>query len=326
MQARGYFAIRGYRIIPRIRVSSARRVVKVPTLLCLLVSVAGCHPAAVTPKTAFNGPAAYGYVQAQLAFGTRIPGTPGAQQCGDWIIAQMRLRADTVIVQSWSHTTAGGAVLPLRNIVARYRPAATERVLYVTHWDTRPASDEASAPEQRRLPMPGANDGASGVALFIALGDVLKRTPPSVGVDLVFVDGEDYGDFTKNQDVLIGSTYFASHLPSPDYRPIFGVLWDMIGDKDLDIYEEPNSVEGAPEVVTRVWREAADLGYDRYFIPQPMNFRITDDHVPLLHAGLRVIDVIDYSYPAHHTPQDSIGQISAQSLQIVGDVATALVQ
>jgi hypothetical protein len=300
--------------------------VKLPILLCALVSLAGCHVGTATPKTAFDGQAAYGYVRTQLAFGTRVPGTPGAQQCGDWIIAQMRQRADTVIVQSWSHTTVGGTVLPLRNILARYRPTATERVLYVTHWDTRPASDEAATPEQRRLPMPGANDGASGVAVFMALGDVLKKTPPSVGVDLLFVDGEDYGDFTKNQDVLIGSTYFASHLPAADYRPIFGVLWDMIGDKDLDIYEEPNSVEGAPEVVTRVWREAADLGYDRYFIPQPMNFRITDDHIPLLHAGLRVIDVIDYSYPPHHTPQDTIDQVSVQSLQIVGDVATALVQ
>ena len=299
---------------------------KLPILLCALVSIAACHDGAVTPKTAFNGAAAFGYVRTQLAFGTRIPGTPGAQQCGDWIIAQMRQRADTVIVQSWSHTTVTGTVLPLRNILARYRPTATERVLYVTHWDTRPVSDEGGTPEERRLPLPGANDGASGVALFVALGDVLKKTPPSVGVDLLFVDGEDYGDFTKNQDVLIGSTYFAAHLPASDYRPIFGVLWDMIGDKDLDIYQEPNSVERAPEVVTRVWREAADLGYDRYFIPQVMNFRITDDHIPLLQAGLRVIDVIDYSYLQHHTPQDTIDQLSAQSLQIVGDVATALVQ
>jgi glutaminyl-peptide cyclotransferase len=307
-------------------VSFASHSVKLPIILCALVSLAGCHGGTVSPKTAFSGPAAYGYLRTQLAFGTRVPGTPGAQQCGDWIIAQMRQRADTVIVQSWSHTTVTGTILPLRNILARFRPTATERVLYVTHWDTRPVSDEGATPEARRLPMPGANDGASGVALFVALGDVLKKTPPSVGVDLLFVDGEDYGDFTKNQDVLIGSTYFASHLPAPDYRPIFGVLWDMIGDKDLDLYEEPNSVERAPEVVTRVWHAAADLGYDQYFIPQVMNFRITDDHIPLLQAGLRVVDVIDYSYPPHHTAQDTIDQVSAQSLQIVGDVATALVQ
>jgi glutaminyl-peptide cyclotransferase len=236
----------------------------------------------------------------------------------------MRQRADTVIVQSWSYTTVKGTVLPLRNILARFRPTATDRVLYLTHWDTRPISDEAPDSSQRHLAMPGANDGASGVALFLALGDVLKKTPPTVGVDLLFVDGEDYGDFPKMQDVLLGSTYFAAHLPEPGYRPLYGVLWDMIGDRDLDIYEEVNSVQRAPEVVNRVWNEAADLGYQQYFIPQT-KYTVTDDHLPLLKAGLRVIDVIDLDYPAHHTPQDTIDKISAQSLQVVGDVAVKLV-
>lgn len=307
--------------------SVAHRPVKLSVLVpalaaCALLSAVGCHDSG-RPRTAFDGQAALGYVKTQLDFGTRVPGTPGAQRCGDWIVAQMRQRADTVIVQSWNHTTVTGTVLPLRNVLARYRPTATDRVLYVTHWDTRPVSDEARDPAQRRLPMPGANDGASGVALFIALSDVLRKTPPTVGVDLLFVDGEDYGDFPKNEDVLIGSTYFASHLPSPGYHPLYGVLWDMIGDRDLEIYEEGNSLQHAPEVVHRVWTEAADLGYGRSFIPQ-YGYTLTDDHVPLLKAGLRVIDVIDYDYPPHHTPQDTFDKVSAQSLQIVGDVATAL--
>ena len=110
--------------------------------------------------------------------------------------------------------------------------------------------------------MPGANDGASGVALFIALGDALKKTPPTVGVDLLFVDGEDYGDFGTDEGRRCSARRISrSHLPSPDYRPMFGVLWDMIGDKDLDIYQEPNSLPRAPEVVSRVWTRRADLGY-----------------------------------------------------------------
>jgi glutaminyl-peptide cyclotransferase len=283
---------------------------------------AGCHSG--RPRTAFDGQAAINYAATQLAFGPRVPGTPGATRCGDWIIAQMRQRADTVIVQSWTYTTTTGTVLPLRNILARFRPKASDRVLYVTHWDTRPISDEARDASQRHIPVPGANDGASGVALFMALGDVLKKTPPSVGVDLLFVDGEDYGDFPSMKDVLLGSTYFAAHLPDSTYRPLYGVLWDMIGDRNLDIYEEVNSERGAPEVVRRVWDDAADLGYQGYFIPQT-RFTVTDDHLPLLKAGLRVIDVIDLNYPAHHTPQDTMDRISAESLQIVGDVATDLV-
>jgi glutaminyl-peptide cyclotransferase len=274
----------------------------------------------------FDGESAIGYAKAQLDFGTRVPGTPGAQKAGDWIVSQMRQRADSVTVQSWTQTLSDGRQLPLRNILARFRPELPDRVLYVTHWDTRPVSDQAEDPAQRKLPMPGANDGASGVGLFIALGDALKKRPPATGVDLLFVDGEDYGNFDTMQDVLMGSTYFASHLPSPTYRPLFGVLWDMIGDKDLLIKQEVNSVVQAPEVVRKVWDQAKELGHDDVFVEQQTPYAITDDHVPLLKAGLRVIDVIDYEYPYHHRPSDTIDKISAKSLSIVGDVAEALLR
>jgi Zn-dependent M28 family amino/carboxypeptidase len=245
----------------------------------------------------------------------------------------MRARADTVIEQRWNHVTAKGDTLPLRNIFARFRPQASTRILYVTHWDSRPVSDQAEDPAKRSLPVPGANDGASGVGLFIALGDVLKKTPPTVGVDLLFVDGEDYGTFgPPDVDVLIGSSYFAAHMPD-GYQPIFGVLFDMIGDADLSIPQESNSVKRAPEVVSRVWDTAAKLGYQRYF-PPSIGYEVTDDHIPLLDKGLRVIDVIDLDYLGppgsgkpnyHHTPEDTLDKVSAQSLKIVGDVAYALI-
>jgi glutaminyl-peptide cyclotransferase len=298
-----------------------------PAALAAVLSAASCGGGSALkhPRTAFDGQAALGHIKTQLDFGPRIPGTEGARRCGDWIIAQMRIVADTVVVQSWADTTSSGTVLPLRNILARFRPDARDRVLYVTHWDTRPISDEAQDTSLRKLPVPGANDGASGTALFVALGQVLKHTPPTVGVDLLFVDGEDYGSFSPPRDVLLGSTWFASHLPSSDYHPLYGVLWDMIGDKHLQIYQEGNSLQRAPEVVARVWRQAADLGYEKYFVPE-YRYTITDDHLPLLKAGLRVIDVIDLDYQGvHHTPFDTFDKVSAESLQIVGDVATALV-
>ena len=277
------------------------------------------------PKTSFDGTTALGYVRTQLAFGPRIPNSIGAQRTGDWIVAQMRTRADTVIEQRWDHVTVKGDTLHLRNILARIHPQAAQRVLYVTHWDTRPVSDSDPDPAKRMLPMPGANDGASGVALFIGIGDALKKTPATVGVDLLFVDGEDYGDFgSVMKDVLIGSTYFAAHPPSPAYRPLYGVLWDMIGDKNLDIYQEPISMQRAPEVVSLVWNQAQELGYSKYFIPSPSNSGVTDDHIPLLDAGIHTIDVIDFDYPPHHTQEDTIDKLSARSLQIVGDVATAV--
>jgi glutaminyl-peptide cyclotransferase len=276
-------------------------------------------------STGFNGEAAYNYAKAQVDFGPRVPGTPAAKKAGDWIISQMRARADTVIVQSFTYTTADGKKLPLRNILARFRPDLKERVLYLTHWDSRPISESATTEAERKMPVPGANDGASGVGMFVALGDVLKKTKPTVGVDLLFTDGEDYGQFGPPEvDVLIGAKYFATHLPSPDYKPLYGVLWDMIGDRDLRIPYEMISFQQAPEVVARVWQTAADLGYASIFV-QESGGEVIDDHAPLLRAGLRVIDVIDLTYPPHHTPQDTMDKISAKSLAIVGDVATALV-
>jgi hypothetical protein len=316
-----------------------------PVLACLAMSLSACdrfHRA----QTSFSGDASLGYVQTQLGFGPRVPGTAAHRRTGDWIIAQMKTRSDSVVVQSWTHVTAKGDTLPLRNILARINPAATQRVLYVTHWDTRPTADEDMNLGNRALPITGANDGAAGVALLMGIADALKKTKPLYGVDLLFVDGEDYGSFngydpdsalTKSYDVLIGSTYFANHLPSPDYRPIFGVLFDMIGDKNLNIYQESNSIEGAPEVVSRVWSTADDLGYGKYFIAVNKG-GVTDDHVPLLKRGLRVIDVIDDDYCAngfkcdepgpdnlHHTSGDTFDKVSAHSLQVVGDVAVALV-
>jgi glutaminyl-peptide cyclotransferase len=305
-------------------------------LLAALSALAACDRFPSRAKTAFVADSAMSYTRQQLAFGPRVPGTPQAQRAGDWIVRMMKARADTVVEQRWTHRTADGKELPLRNVLARFRPNVPQRILYLTHWDTRPMADADPVLGNRGTPIPGANDGAAGVGLLIALGDALKKTPVNVGVDLLFVDGEDYGKSfdPPYTDVLLGSQYFAEHLPSPDYRPIFGVLWDMIADKDLNILQEETSVSQAPEVVSRVWQKAADLGYEKYFIPRGGE-AITDDHVPLLEKGLRVIDVIDYDYgppgpdgsanPSyHHTLQDTIDKISARSLQTVGDVALGL--
>jgi glutaminyl-peptide cyclotransferase len=303
-------------------------------LLLALPALGACDklPGRSGPKTPFDANAAMTYTKAQLAFGPRVPGTPAHVKAGDWITSMMKQRADTVVEQRFTHRTADGKELPLRNILARFRPTATQRILYVTHWDTRPTADQDRVLGNRNTPIPGANDGAAGVGLLVALGDALKKLPPTIGVDLLFVDGEDYGKSfdPPYTDVLLGSQYFAEHLPSPDYRPIYGVLWDMIADKDLNIYQEQLSVNQAPEVVSRVWQKAADLGYAKYFIPQAGG-PVTDDHVPLLAKGLRVIDVIDIDYGPpepdgyHHTLQDTIDKISVKSLQIVGDVALSLI-
>jgi glutaminyl-peptide cyclotransferase len=277
------------------------------------------------PASGFDGQAALSYAREQVKFGPRVPGTPAAQRAGDWLVARMRERSDTVIVQQWTHRTAAGAVVPMRNIFAQIRPADRVRVLYVAHWDTRPVADNEHDAEMRERPGDGANDGASGVAMLMALADALKRVPPSVGVDILFVDGEDYGTFGPDVDVVVGARYFAANLPVANYRPRFGVVWDMIGDADLRVFKERHSLRVAPDVVERVWQKAAVLGHAKHFV-DVIGSQIMDDHIPLQALGWPVIDVIDLDYPYHHTTGDTVDKLSAESLRVVGEVALALVR
>ncbi len=260
-----------------------------------------------------------------MLFGPRIPGTPAHERTGDWLLERLSATADTVVVQRITHVTRQGQTLHLRNYLARFRPAASERVLFLAHWDTRPHADQSANLGQQRLPVPGANDGASGVAVLLGVADALKAHPPSLGVDLLFDDGEDFGNFaTDSDDVLIGSRYFAAHQPA-GYPPLFAVLFDMVGKKNLQIYYEGYSESFAPEVVDRVWRTAADLGYGGIFL-RGVKHTLIDDHVALQKAGIHAIDVVDFDYPPWHTTEDTIDKVAAASLQVVGDVAVALLR
>jgi hypothetical protein len=276
------------------------------------------------PPREFDGAFAFGYIETQVSFGPRVPGTDAHEKMGNWLDSLLRQRADTVVVQSWTHVTASQKKLPLRNFIARFNPGATKRLLLLAHWDSRPVSDSPLSRDSSHAVL-GANDGGSGVALLLGVADVLKRSPPVIGVDLLFVDGEDYGDFTKMpNDVLIGSRYYGAHR-LPGGPPLYAVLFDLVADKDLQIYQEGNSLVGAPEVVELVWNTAKDLGYGGYFIASPRHTLI-DDHLELQKAGIRAIDVVDFDYPSWHTQYDTIDKVSAASLQVVGDVAVELIR
>lgn len=303
-----------------------RRPLLQATLLPLVVAFA-CRNGSGGEAPQFDGALAKRRVEHMVAAGPRVPGTPGHRAIGDWLVEQLRATADTVVVQEWVHVTAGGDSLPMRNIMARFRPADPNRVLYVSHWDTRPVSDHDPDPARRSQPTPGANDGGSSTALLLGVADELKRQPPGMGVDLLFVDGEDWGDFST-QDVLIGSRYFARHLPQ-GYRPLFAVVWDIVGAERPRFLREGYSLQGAPEVVERVWQTAQQQGARDLFVNQDGG-ATTDDHVPLIEAGIRAIDVIDQlgagGYAAWHTTQDTPDKISAATLARVGRVALALLR
>lgn len=287
-----------------------------------LAAVLACASSAPPPRE-FDGAKAFDYARQQLAFGPRIPGTEGHRRMAAWLDSLLKTRADTVIVQDWTHTGLDRKTVPMHNVLARFNPTATQRVMLFAHWDTRPRADGPTSTDST-APVPGADDGASGVAVLLGIADVLKAKGPRIGVDLLFVDGEDYGSFEApgRPDVLVGARYYADHpvLPLPRYA----VLLDMIGDRTLQIHQEGYSVSAAPDVVQKIWAAAARLGHTSVFVDP--GIEIIDDHVEFHRVGIKAVDLIDLDYPWWHTKDDTLDKISSESLQTVGDVMVLVIR
>jgi hypothetical protein len=299
-----------------------------PLTVSSAIGLAGCLPAPPGPtpgRPLFDGEAAMALVHRQVGFGPRVPGTPGHDAQRAWMLARLDSAGAAVAVDTFSHVTTGGDSLTLYNIGVRFRSDATRRILLLTHWDTRPTSDEADDSTARATPVPGANDGASGTAVLLELAAMMARTPPPLGVDLLFVDGEDYGPSVE--DMFLGARRYAAHLDASD-RPVYGLLLDLVGDADPRFEVEELSAQAAPVVVRRVWQAAERLGYAQYF-PNTVGARVIDDHVILIDAGLPTANLIDFVYgPSNrywHTPEDTPENVSAFTLGMVGEVVAELV-
>jgi Peptidase family M28 len=285
----------------------------------------GPDAGAPADRPPFDGDRAHELVVRQVAFGPRVPGTEGHARQLAWMLATLDTLAPEVVADSFTHVTTGGDTLALTNVLARFRPEVTRRVLILTHWDTRPRSDEAADPADRELPVPGANDGASGTAVLMELAGLFARQPPPTGVDLLFVDGEDYGP--GSDDMYLGAKRYAERLPE-EGRPVYGLLLDMIGDADPSFPVESFSAQYARIVMGKVWRAAERLGV-RGFFPDAVGAELGDDHLPLIGAGVPTADLIDFTYGPNnsywHTPEDTPDHVSASTLGMVGDVVAEVV-
>ncbi|HKZ22598.1 MAG TPA: M28 family peptidase [candidate division Zixibacteria bacterium] len=208
----------------------------------------------------------------------------------------------------------------LTNIIASFYPEEKERILLCAHWDTRPWADQDSAVGNRNQPIWGANDGASGVAVLLELAHIISREKSKYGVDIVFFDGEDSGIKGNTKSYCLGSTFFAKNLPVP--RPKFGILLDMVGDKDLNIYREQYSNTYAPEIVNLIWNKARKLKLKAFY--SEVRHPVWDDHMPLILAGIPTVDIIDLDYPYWHTLQDTPDKCSPQSLETVGKLLISI--
>ena len=252
-------------------------------------------------------------VESQVALGPRVPQSVAHDQIVNWIQSQLKEAGWSVEVQE---TQSMGH--PIQNVIGKWGEG-TPWIILGAHYDSRLAADQDPNQENRSLPVPGANDGASGVAVLLELARALPshlEKPANAGqIWLVFFDAEDNGDL-QGWDWLLGSQAFVDDLKG---KPSAAVVIDMIGDKDLNIYQEGNSNS---KLVDEIWSQAADLGYSAQFIPKN-KYSMIDDHTPFLKAGIPAVDIIDFDYPYWHTRADTPDKVSAQSLKIVGDTLLA---
>ncbi len=262
-------------------------------------------PIATDTPPKFDGERALQHVRTQLEFGPRTPGSEGHEKIVSWVVDELQINNWDVSVQEIPSDD-----YTIRNVVAKQGRGAPWIILGA-HYDTRFFADNDPDLDNRTQPVPGANDGASGVAVLLELARVLPKNLPGE-VWLVFFDAEDNGRI-PGWNWIMGSQAFVQTL---DDQPDAVVIIDMIGDADQNIYMEKNS---DPEISREIWEVAETLGYADRFIAN-IKYSIMDDHTPFLRAGIPAIDVIDFDYPHWHTVEDTLDKISAQSLQAVGDV------
>lgn len=293
------------------------------SLVAALVASLGVSACGSAPHTRVDGARALARVAKQVEAGPRIPGSPGHAIVRDWIAAELARMGATVERQRFVDSTLA-VPLPLENLIGRFgpRPAPGGRVLVLAaHYDTRPWCDQDPDTARHREPVPGANDGGSGVAVLLEVAELLSQRLPPVAVDLVFFDGEDQGRPDHPEEYSLGAKGYAARLGDP--RPTAAFVFDMVGDRELNIHPEQRSAEQAANLVELVLAGARATGA-RGFHPEPRH-RITDDHVPLLEAGVPAVDIIDFDYGAWHTLRDLPDQVSAASLAEVARVAAWLV-
>jgi len=278
----------------------------------------------------FSGENAYAMTKAQVDFGPRNPGSAGHSLSLSFLQNELNRYADEVKLQSFSY--AGyNEDLNLTNIIARFNPDNKNRVMICAHWDTRPRSEHTKDSTKRNLPILGANDGASGCGVILELARILDEKKLDIGVDLVLLDGEDYGKENDLDNYCLGSKYYSVNIPDGVY-PRFAILLDMVGDKDAVFMKEASSMEYAPDIVNLVWDIASQQNASS-FIPRKGG-SIYDDHIPLNQAGIKSVDIIDADLVGADTPverrnywhsdRDTMENISAGTLQQVGSVIVTL--
>ncbi|MDE7351168.1 MAG: M28 family peptidase [Muribaculaceae bacterium] len=277
---------------------------------------------AAASSYAFSPDSAYAFVEKQVSFGPRVPGSEAHRLCGDWLAGKLKAFGADVAEQTAELTAFDGTRIPMRNIFARINPQAGKRILLLAHWDSRPWADHDPDPSRRSSPIDGANDGASGVGVLLELSRSLQDS--GAGIDILLCDAEDWGEESNDESWALGARHFAANLPEKGYMPAAAILLDMVGAPDATFMREYFSQLADPALADEIWSTAKSLGYGDMFVNR-MGSAVNDDHVELIKAGIPTIDIIDYRegsgfFSGWHTSADNMDAISKETLGAVGKV------
>ena len=268
----------------------------------------------------YDGGSALELCRQQCEFGPRVPGTTAHARCAEWLLTTLQASCDTVILQTGTVQTATEGKIGIKNIIGVINPEASQRLLLLAHWDTRPWADNDPDEANHTKPVMGANDGASGVGVLLQLAKQLKQAGTSLGVDILLVDAEDMGVDDNEESWALGTQYWAQHPHVEGYKPLFGILLDMVGSSDATFTREYYSTQYAGGFVDLVWKNAAGS----HFI-NAQGGAVTDDHIFVNRAGISCIDIIDMRSnsdtgfcPEWHTVHDTMDAIDPATLAEVG--------
>jgi len=286
----------------------------------------------------FNSDSAYYFVNEQVKFGPRVPNSKAHEKCALWLEKTLKKYTPLVIVQPFTAKAYDGTTLNCRNIIASFNPKSSTRVLLCSHWDSRPWADNDPDTLYHRTPIDGANDGASGVGILIEIARQLKIMPSAIGVDILLLDGEDYGapqnaGFMGTDDWALGSQYWSRYPHTPSYTARYGILLDMVGAENAVFTMEGNTMYYAPDFAQRVWNIGSSIGYSDYFSSERTS-AITDDHVYINQLRqVPTMDIIQHDpstqsgfYQYWHTKKDNMAGISKPTLMAVGQTMLTAVR
>jgi len=269
----------------------------------------------------FSSENAFRYLVEQCELGPRYPGSIEIEQCREYIISKLETTG-AIIEQQIFETEIRGENFTGINIIAKFNPVMGRRILIGAHYDTRPWADKEENISLHNTPIIGANDAASGVAVLLGLADLIaEQSPEQFGIDLVFFDLEDMGNYGNNDTWCLGSKYYVKMFDGK--KPEKVIIVDMVGEKDNEIPMEYYSYHNSPTLVKEIWQKAKELGYDQF--KQKIGSYVYDDHSAFIAAGFNAAVIIDFDYPYWHTLEDTPDKCSEISLKAVGQTLTEII-